>query len=245
MTRSFRYHVHERLPEVGRSGQERLSAAHVAVVGAGGLGSSVLLQLISLGLGTLTIVDDDTVAWDNLQRQFLYTEADVGRYKAVVAREHLMARNSDVNVRAHRLRLTPGSAEEILAGADVLIDCTDNLEARLAIDDYCHTAQIPLVYGGVKGFAAQVAVFHYRGGPSFRDTFPDVEALRHLPTCTDSGVLAPVVALTAALQVSEAVKIILELPGVLTGKLQAVQLLTNSFRTLHTGPLPLQSSAVS
>ena len=237
MTQSFRYHVHERLPEVGRSGQERFAAAHVAVVGAGGLGSSALLQLISLGLGTLTIVDDDTVSWDNLQRQFLYTEADVGRPKAVVARERLAARNCDVEIHAQRRRLTAETAAQLLAGADVLMDCTDNVAARLVIDDHCQAARLPVVYGGVKGFAGQVGVFHYRGGPSFRDTFPDVEALHNLPTCTDSGVLAPVVALTAALQVSEAVKILLDLPDVLVGKLQAVDMLRNTFRTLRTGLL--------
>ena len=237
MTRAHRYRVHEQLPEVGKAGQERLRTAHVAVVGAGGLGSSVLLQLVSLGLGTLTVVDDDTVAWDNLQRQFLYTEADVGRPKADVARDRLAARNADVKIHAHRRRLTAETAAQLLAGADILIDCTDNLSARLIIDDHCHAARLPVVYGGVKGFAGQVGVFHYRGGPSFRDTFPNVEALRNLPTCTDSGVLAPVVALTAALQVSEAVKILLDLPDVLVGKLQAVDLLRNTFRTVRTGPL--------
>jgi adenylyltransferase/sulfurtransferase len=224
---SDRYAVQERLPEVGPAGQQRLGRVRITVVGAGGLGCAVLQQLAGLGIGTIRIIDGDTVALGNLQRQLLYREGHVGRYKAEVAREELQSRNSTITVEATVERLTEANAADLLAGSDVVIDCTDNLPARLATDAYCADRDCPLVYGGVRGFTGQVSVFNYRGGASFRSTFPD---LREGLTCLDSGVLAPVVTVTGSLQVSEAVKIVLGREGVLQGELVAFDLLGPTFR---------------
>lgn len=227
---SSRYQVQERLPEVGIQGQQKLKQTRVAVVGCGGLGNFCLQSLVAMGIGNITIIDDDTVDVSNLQRQVLFKEKDVGKPKVGVAKRELEWQNSEVIITTHKFRVTSKNCDELLKDSEIIIDCTDNFATRLVMDQYCSSHKIPLVYGGIRGFEGNVSVFNYKGGKSLKESFTNHEEIFQSENCLDSGVMPQVVAMTANLQVNEIVKIILELPHVLQGKLQVFNLLKNNFR---------------
>ncbi|MDC8005142.1 HesA/MoeB/ThiF family protein [Aureisphaera galaxeae] len=226
-----RYHVHHNLPEIGHEGQKQIQNTRITVVGAGGLGGNVLIQLGQLGIGKIVIIDDDTIELSNLQRQPLFSQKDIGKYKSEVAQQKLLELNDTVHIINHCERLTNKNRDRLLKESDIVLDCTDNLSSRLVIDAYCSAHKVPLVYGGVRGFEGCVSVFNHNNGKSFKNTFPDYEELFMAEHCNDSGVVSGVVSITASLQVSEVLKIILGLPEVLQGKLQVFHLLRNAFRT--------------
>lgn len=228
-----RYAAHLKLAEIGEQGQQRLKESSVSVVGVGGLGCNVLTQLSLLGIGRISIIDDDVVQVSNLQRQLLFSEEDIGRYKTEVAQEKIRTMNSSISISQHCSRLDSENRNELLRGSDIVIDCTDNLAGRIIIDKFCSDKQVPMIYGGVRGFEGQVSVFNYGNGNSFAETFPSHETILQSENCDDSGVIASVVSITASLQVSETLKIILKKPNVLQGKMQVFHLLTNSFRVVN------------
>ena len=166
-----RYSRHLLLEEVGEAGQEKLLQAKVLVVGAGGLGSPVLLYLAAAGIGTLGIMDDDTISESNLQRQVLYDSLCLGAPKAETARRKLQALNPHCTVHIYDERLTATNAQQIIPAYDIVIDATDNLTARYVINDACVAAGKPFVYGSICEFEGQVSVFNYRGGPTYRDLY--------------------------------------------------------------------------
>ena len=160
-----RYNRQILLPEIGQEGQERLKKARVLIVGVGGLGCPIALYLAGAGVGTIGLIDNDTVSASNLQRQVLYTEAEIGLPKAVQAQKHLQALNSESDIKAYPTRLTAGNAEEIIEQYDIIVDGCDNFETRYLINDVCVRLDKIYVYGAIRDFDGQISVFNYKGIP--------------------------------------------------------------------------------
>lgn len=207
-----RYARHLALPEVGGEGQRRLLAARVLVVGAGGLGSPVLLYLAAAGVGTLGIVDDDTVDVSNLQRQVIHTTADVGRSKVDSAADAVRALNPDVTVVTHDVRLGPDNALEILSGYDLVVDGADNFATRYLVGDACAELGLPCVWGAVLGGHGQVATFWAAppdgDGVEYRDVFPTPPAPGSVASCSSAGVLGAVCAAVGSMLTLEVVRLV-------------------------------------
>lgn len=174
--RDDRYHRQTSLEAIGVDGQRRLRKARVLVVGAGGLGSPLIEYLAAAGVGSIGIVDDDTVSASNLNRQILYDISQVGKLKANCAADVVRRINPDCKVQAYRTRLTDSNASDLFDKYDVIADCTDNLATRYVIDRHTKALGIPFVYGSLCEFEGRVAVFNYKGGTSYADLF------RSMPT---------------------------------------------------------------
>ncbi|WP_199243505.1 molybdopterin-synthase adenylyltransferase MoeB [Hymenobacter sedentarius] len=228
-----RYSRHLLLPEIGLAGQLKLKAAKVLVVGCGGLGCPVLQYLAAAGVGTLGLLDFDTVDDSNLQRQVLYATADVGRSKAVVAAEKLAAQNPFITLRTHQLHLSAANALALFADYDLVVDCSDNFATRYLVSDACVILGKPLVFGAIFKFEGQVSVFNYQNGPTYRCLYPEPPAPGDAPSCAEIGVLGVLPGLVGTLQAAEALKIILELGEVLSGRLLMVDALGMQFQTIR------------
>ncbi len=221
-----RYSRHIRLPEVGLAGQERLKNARVAIVGAGGLGCPVLQYLTAAGVGTLGIIDGDTVELSNLQRQILFSTAHIGRNKAEVAAEVLYQQNPHLDYAVHACFLTPENAETILASYDFVVDGSDNFTTRYLVNDACVLLDKPLIFGSIYKFEGQVSVFNYRGGPTYRCLYPEPGELE---ACSIVGVLGVLPGLTGCLMATEVIKLITQIGEPLRGTLLTFNVLNFSF----------------
>lgn len=230
MELSDRYLVHHNLENIGIKGQVKLSKANIAVVGLGGLGCNIAQGLASLGIGHITLIDDDIITVSNLARQILYQENDINSFKCEIAAARLRKHNSDIKITTNCNRLTQSNASSILAHQDVVIDGTDNIAARIAIDTYCAASNIPFIYGGVQKFSGQISVFNYKGGKSMQEYFPALEELLKDENCVDSGVILPVVSTVANIQVIQALYIVLDKEPVLQGVLQIIDMKNINFR---------------
>ena len=228
-----RYSRHLLLPEIGSVGQYKLKAARVLVVGCGGLGCPVLQYLAAAGVGTLGLLDFDTVDDSNLQRQVLYATADVGRPKAVVAAEKLRAQNPFIELRTHQVLLSAANALALFAEYDLVVDCSDNFATRYLVNDACVMLGKPLVFGAIFKFEGQVSVFNYQHGPTYRCLFPAPPALGEAPSCAEIGVLGVLPGLIGTMQATEALKIILEVGEVLSGRLLMVEALSMHFQIIR------------
>ncbi|MDB5233299.1 MAG: hypothetical protein JWR44_292 [Hymenobacter sp.] len=228
-----RYSRHLLLPEIGLPGQRKLQAARVLVVGCGGLGCPVLQYLAAAGVGTLGLLDFDVVDDSNLQRQVLYTTADVGQPKALVAAERLHAQNPFIVLRPHQVQLSAANALSLFAGYDLVVDCSDNFATRYLVNDACVILGKPLVFGAIFKFEGQVSVFNYQKGPTYRCLYPQPPAPGEAPSCAEIGVLGVLPGLVGTLQATEALKIILELGEVLSGRLLLVDALGMRFQTMR------------
>lgn len=217
------------LGEVGVTGQRSLAAARVLVVGAGGLGSPVLLYLAAAGVGTIGIVDSDRVEKSNLHRQVIHADADVGRPKVDSAAEAVAALNPTITVRRHELRLTADTIDAILTDYHLVIDGADNFPTRYLVNDACVTAGKPLIWGSVLGFAAQVAVFWDAAptgdGVELRDVFPDPPAAGTVPSCAEAGVVGALCAQAGSVMAMEAIKLITGIGRPLLGRLLVIDAL--------------------
>jgi molybdopterin/thiamine biosynthesis adenylyltransferase/rhodanese-related sulfurtransferase len=227
-----RYARHLILPEIGVAGQRRLRRARVLVVGAGGLGSPALLYLAAAGVGTIGVVDADSVDVTNLQRQVVHGDADVGRPKVDSARDRILGVNPGVEVRTHPVRLTAANALEILRGYDVVLDGADNFPTRYLVDDACALLGIPDVWGSILGFDGQVGVFWAPHGPTYRELFPTPPAPGTVPSCAEGGVLGALCATVGSVMATEAVKLICGTGEPLVGRLLVVDALGARWRTL-------------
>jgi molybdopterin/thiamine biosynthesis adenylyltransferase len=210
----WRYARHIVLPELGGTGQLRLKAARVLVIGAGGLGSPVLLYLAAAGIGTLGVVDDDRVDRSNLQRQILFATASQGQPKAQATSERLRGLNPHVTVTPHELRLDAANAQALVAGYDLVVDGSDNLATRIAVHDACRELRRPLVSAAVQGLDGQLTTYKsYLGDPHpcLRCAFEEGMDGDALPSCAQAGVLGPVAGVVGTLQAVEVVK---ELAGI-------------------------------
>jgi molybdopterin/thiamine biosynthesis adenylyltransferase/rhodanese-related sulfurtransferase len=233
-----RYARHLVLPGVGPVGQRRLKNARVLVVGAGGLGSPVLLYLAAAGVGTIGIVDADTVDVSNLQRQVVHTGADVGRLKVDSARERVLTANPHVTVHTHPVRLTAANAVGILAQYDLVVDGADNFATRYLVDDACALLGIPDVWGSILGFDAQAAVFWAKHGPTYRDLFPVPPGPGAVPSCADGGVLGALCGTVGSVLATEAVKLVCGTGEPLVGRLLVLDALGSTWRTVTVRPDP-------
>jgi molybdopterin/thiamine biosynthesis adenylyltransferase/rhodanese-related sulfurtransferase len=219
-----RYRRQITLAGFGMDGQRRLRDAHVAVLGAGGLGSPALIYLATAGVGEVTVIDDDTVETSNLHRQVIHTDDAVGESKATSARREILARNPSVTVHTVTDRLTAGNAVDLLGQADIVLDGTDNLAARYACSHGCAVLGIPHVWASILGFDAQLSVFGATWadgtpGPIYEDVFPVPPPSGSVPSCSAAGVLGPVVGVVGTAMALEAVKVLAGIGEPLIGSL--------------------------
>lgn len=233
-----RYARHLVLAEVGGPGQQRLKAARVLVIGAGGLGSPLVQYLAAAGIGTIGIVDDDAVALSNLQRQVLHGTADVGRPKVDSAADAVRDINPHVAVEAHRLRLTADNADALIAAFDVIADGSDNFETRFLVADRAEALARPLVTAAVGRFDGSLTVLMphaERDGmpnPRYRDLFPAPPPPGLVPSCAEAGILGAVTGILGTLQAAEVLKLVLGIGTPLVGQLLLVDALSMRFETI-------------
>jgi molybdopterin/thiamine biosynthesis adenylyltransferase/rhodanese-related sulfurtransferase len=228
-----RYRRHLSLTEIGVEGQKQLLESRVLLIGAGGLGCPTAQYLAAAGIGRIGIVDFDRVDASNLQRQVLYTTADVGKPKVEVARERIRAMNPDVEVDVHAVTLTSGNALEIFADYDVIVDGTDNFPTRYLSNDACVLLEKPNVHGSVFRFDGQATVFDARYGPCYRCLYPEPPPPGSVPSCAEGGVLGVLPGLIALIQSTETVKICSGIGEPLYGRLiqyDALRMEFNEFR---------------
>ncbi|MGY0504492.1 molybdopterin-synthase adenylyltransferase MoeB [Luteimonas sp. e5] len=235
-----RYSRQMRLPDVGIEGQQRLAAARVMLVGAGGLGSPAAFYLAAAGVGQLRVVDDDSVERSNLHRQILHTDAAIGQAKVASARERLLALNPQIRIEAVQQRIEQDNIDALLADADVVIDGADNFRVRHLANDACLRLRKPLVYGAVERFRGQASVFDAGRqpgvSPCYRCLFP--EAPVDAPNCAEAGVLGVVPGIIGLIQATEAIKLILDIGESLVGRLLQFDALAMRWREarLHADP---------
>jgi len=233
-----RYSRHLIIPDVGMAGQKRLKNAKVLVVGAGGLGSPALLYLAAAGVGTLGILDFDTVDESNLQRQVIHGQSDVGKSKAVSAAESIAEVNPYVTVNLHTERLDSGNALEIFAPYDLILDGTDNFATRYLVNDACVLLGKPYVWGSIYRFEGQASVFWAeptgggREGVQYRDLYPEPPPPGMVPSCAEGGVLGVLCASIGSIMVTEAIKLITGIGETLLGRLMVYDALEMTYRTV-------------
>jgi molybdopterin-synthase adenylyltransferase len=236
-----RYARHIVLREVGGVGQAKLRRARVLVIGAGGLGSPLILYLAAAGIGTLGIVDDDRVSLSNLQRQIAYRTRDVGRAKTDSAAEAVAALNPGTHVELHPVRLRADNALEIIGRYDIVADGSDNFATRFLVNDACFFARKTLVSAAVTEFEGQLATYkaHERTGlPCYRCLFPEPPPPGTTPSCSETGILGAAAGVMGTLQALEVLKEILDLGESLAGKLLIYEALTTRFRSVRVPPDP-------
>jgi adenylyltransferase/sulfurtransferase len=229
----LRYGRHLVMPEVTLEGQKKLKAARVLCVGAGGLGSPLTLYLAAAGIGTLGVVEYDTVDLSNIQRQILYSTGDVGRPKLDAAVERLRALNPDIEIVRHNLRLASDNVLGIVRDYDIVADGTDNFPTRYLVNDACVLEGRPNVYGSIFRFEGQVGVFDATRGPCYRCLFPEPPPPGAVPSCAEGGVLGVLPGIIGTLQALEVVKLVLGLGEPLIGRLMLFDALAFEFRELR------------
>src|SRR5213083_1894550 len=229
----LRYSRHLILPDVGVPGQEKLKAARVLLIGAGGLGSPAALYLAAAGVGTLGLVDFDNVDVTNLQRQILHGTRDVGRPKLVSARERIADVNPHVRLETYETALTSKNALDILSGYDIVVDGTDNFATRYLVNDACVLLGKPNVYGSIFRFEGQASVFALPDGPCYRCLFPEPPPPGLVPSCAEGGVLGVLPGLVGTIQATEAIKLIVGVGEPLKGRLLLIDTLGMQFRTVN------------
>ncbi|WP_062228276.1 HesA/MoeB/ThiF family protein [Aureimonas frigidaquae] len=234
-----RYARHLMLPEIGGPGQQALRKARILLIGAGGLGSPAALYLAAAGIGTLGLVDDDTVSLSNLQRQILHGTADVGRSKLDSARDRIAALNPHVSVVAHSLRLTRDNGADLLAGYDLVIDGSDNFDTRYAAAELCERMQRPLVQAAVQRFSgsltllAPFATLDGAPAPRLTDLFPSPPPDGTVPSCAEAGILGVTTGILGTLAAAEAIKHVCGIGEPLIGRLLMVDVLAMRFTTIR------------
>jgi adenylyltransferase/sulfurtransferase len=231
-----RYARHIILHEVGGIGQEKLLASKVLVIGAGGLGSPLVMYLAAAGVGTIGVADHDRVSLSNLQRQVLHATASVGRPKVESAAETVARINPEVKVVPHPVRLGAGNVMQLIAGYDLVADGTDNFDARFLINDACYLAGKTLVSAAVLRFDGQLSTYKAQAGPEhpcYRCIFPTPPPPDLVPTCAEGGVLGAVAGVMGTLQATEVVKELLGIGKSLSGHLLIYDALASEFRKVR------------
>ena len=224
-----RYGRHFALPQIGLEGQRKLKQASVLVIGAGGLGSPVGLYLTAAGVGRIGLVDHDVVDLSNLQRQVLFSASMIGRSKLECARERLLELNPGVEITLHEESFRAENAEAIIAGYDVVLDCTDNFPTRYLANDVCVFQNKPNVYGSIFQFDGQMSLFDAQRGPCYRCLYAEPPRPGSAPSCAGGGVLGVLPGIVGSIQAAEAIKWITEAGETLTGRLLLFDALSMSF----------------
>lgn len=227
-----RYDRQLKLSEVGEAGQARLKTARVLVVGAGGLGCPALQYLVAAGVGTVGIVDFDEVQSSNLHRQILFSDADLGRNKAAVAKRHLEELNPLINLVTHETKLDVTNAFEIVESYDYILDCTDNFASRYLLNDVSVILDKPLVYAAIYKHQGQLSVLNYAGGPTYRCLFPEPPEHTVLD-CNATGVLGVLPGMLGLAQATETLKLILEMGSSSTGVLKMYDTLSGEWSSIE------------
>jgi molybdopterin/thiamine biosynthesis adenylyltransferase/rhodanese-related sulfurtransferase len=233
-----RYNRHIIIPKFGLAGQQKLKAAKVLVVGAGGLGSPVLLYLTAAGVGTIGIIDFDVVDDSNLQRQVLFGVSEVGKLKVDAAKARLQSLNPHINIVTYNTQLTSHNALDLISQYDVVADGTDNFPTRYLVNDACVLAGKPNVYASIFQFEGQVSVFNYTNaqgetGPNYRDLYPTPPPPGLVPNCAEGGVLGVLPGIIGSLQANEVIKVITGIGEPLSGRFFVFDALTFETRTLR------------
>lgn len=239
-----RYQRHFSLPQFGMEGQEKIKASKVLVVGAGGLGSPVLLYLSAAGVGKIGIIDFDTLSLSNLQRQILYTTDEVGQRKTDLAKKKLSALNNHPELITYEEKLSAKNGLEIIKEYDLVVDCTDNFPTRYLVNDACGILGKPFVYASIYQYEGQVSVFNYDNGPSYRDVFPRPPHPDAVPNCAEGGVLGALAGVMGSLQATEAIKMITGTGTLLSGYLLIYDSLNTSFKKIKL-PKPTNRKVVT
>ena len=224
-----RYERHISLPEIGEKGQKKLLESRVVIIGAGGLGSPAALYLAAAGVGTIGVVDMDTVEESNLQRQILHSTETIGKNKVDSAEKTLSALNPDVNVITYNTLLNKENAIEVIENYDVVVDGTDNLQTRYLINDASVKTGIPVVHGSIFQYEGQITVFDPKNGPTYRDVFPEPPESGTAPNCSEAGVLGVLPGIVGSIQALETIKLILGIGEGLSGRLIVFDALEMSF----------------
>lgn len=227
-----RYSRHIIIPDVGMAGQKRLKNAKVLCVGAGGLGSPNLMYLAAAGIGTLGIVEFDTVDESNLQRQIIHGQSDIGRPKAESAADTIAQINPYIDVVVHNERLDTSNVMEIFADYDLIVDGTDNFATRYMVNDACVLLGKPYVWGSIFRFDGQASVFWAEHGPCYRCLYPEPPPPGMVPSCAEGGVLGVLCASIGSIQATEAVKLLLGIGEPLVGRLMVYDGLEMNYRTV-------------
>lgn len=208
----LRYNRQMMLPEIGDEGQEKLKKAKVLVIGAGGLGCPILQYIATAGVGTIGIIDFDKIEINNLHRQILYTQNQVGKSKAITAKETLEEMNPLISIVAFEEKLTTENAIPIMLDFDLIVDGSDNFATRYLVNDTCVALGKTLVYGSILGFEGQLAVFNRDGSKNLRDLFPEPPNPKDVPNCNLNGVLGTLPGIIGTMMAHETLKLILDLP---------------------------------
>lgn len=228
-----RYSRHLMLPELGKAGQQKLKQARMLVVGAGGLGSPLCLYLAAAGVGTLGIVDPDSVEESNLQRQVLFGVSDLGAFKAERAAKRLRDLNPHIDIHSHRQALTADNALALIGDYDLVIDGTDNFPTRYLVNDACVMLGKPNIYGSIFRFDGQATLFSYQDGPCYRCLYPQPPPPGLVPSCAEGGVLGVLPALIGSIQATEAIKLATGIGTTLKGRLLLYDALQMQFDELR------------
>jgi molybdopterin/thiamine biosynthesis adenylyltransferase/rhodanese-related sulfurtransferase len=227
-----RYSRHLIIPDVAMAGQQRLMNARVLCVGAGGLGSPALMYLAAAGVGTLGIVEFDTVDESNLQRQIIHGQSDIGKSKALSAKEKIAEINPNVNVIVHEIRLDTDNVMDIFAQYDLIVDGTDNFATRYLVNDACVLLKKPYVWGSIYRFDGQASVFWAEYGPCYRCLYPEPPPPGMVPSCAEGGVLGVLCASIGSIQTTEAIKLITGIGEPLIGQLMIYDALEMTYRKI-------------
>jgi adenylyltransferase/sulfurtransferase len=227
-----RYSRHLIIPDVAMAGQQRLMNAKVLCVGAGGLGSPALMYLAAAGVGTIGIVEFDTVDESNLQRQIIHGQSDIGKSKAQSAKEKISVINPYVQVVTHEVRLDNSNVKEIFSQYDIIVDGTDNFATRYLVNDACVLLKKPYVWGSIYRFDGQASVFWAEYGPCYRCLYPEPPPPGMVPSCAEGGVLGVLCATIGSIQTTEAIKVISGVGEPMIGSLMIYDALEMSFRKI-------------
>ena len=208
----LRYSKHLLVSEIGEKGQLALKNAKVLVIGAGGLGCSILQYLVAAGVGTVGIVDYDTIELHNLHRQILYNEKHIGQSKAITAKSILNELNPQINIQVFDEKVSKNNAIEILSNFEIIVDVSDNFTTRYLVNDTCVALHKPLIYGSILNFEGQICVFNHNGSKNLRDIFPQPPNPEDVPNCSFNGVLSSLPGIIGTLMANETLKLIIGLP---------------------------------
>ncbi|NRF41868.1 HesA/MoeB/ThiF family protein [Pedobacter foliorum] len=244
-----RYNRQILLPELGVEGQQKLKAAKVLIIGAGGLGSPVLLYLAAAGIGKIGVVDHDTVDESNLHRQILFNSTDVGNSKADTAVSKLQLLNPHVSFVSYPFKIDTTNANSLVQEYDLVVDGSDNFPTRYLVNDTCVALNKPLVFGSIFRFEGQVSVFNYNGGGDYRSLFPEPPPTDEVPNCDEGGVIGTLPGIIGSYMANETIKLICGFGELLSGKLLITNALDNSSLILNLGknekPIKTEYQSVS